>query len=45
MAYTTDLEQLSELPVEFCESILQNFPVTRTFGSFELLQHVLARHH
>ena len=41
-ACTAGLDQLSELTIEFRESVLQDFAVTRTFGGFELLQHMLA---
>jgi hypothetical protein len=33
---------LSEFPVEVSESVLQDFAVTRTLGSFELLPYMLA---
>ena len=40
---TADLDQLGELTVKVGESVLQDFAVTRIFGGFELLQHMLAR--
>ena len=42
-ACTGDLDQLGELAVKVGERVLENFAVTRICGSFELLQHVLAR--
>jgi hypothetical protein len=40
---TSGLDQSGELRIQICQRVLQDLAVARILGSFELLEHMLAR--